>query len=110
MRRDMDMIREILLQLEDKGGYVEPRDFQLSGYDVKHDPADGWNFDYQLRILLDGGLIFAEFVKHKDKKVRGADDGELLTIGGRAWACARERGRPDPEAQWRFPIYRDPLA
>lgn len=78
MLRDMDMIREILLVLEAQGGYAPQDQFLMPGYDIHHDQADAWNFDYQLKILLDGGLIFAEYSKYKDKEVSAARDDDVI--------------------------------
>ena len=79
MRRDMDMIRDILLAIEgdeylpfnaSSGEWIK----NIKYKDVRHDQEAGWMLCYHLELLLDGKFITAKYQEYGGKEIMNGED------------------------------------
>ena len=72
MKRDMDLIRIILLKIEERHKGTVIKNFQVEGYELSE-------VVYHCKLLYDGGFISAY------KSENGGDILQLVAVGGLTW-------------------------
>lgn len=77
MKRDMDYVRQVLMELEEGKTIYDPRPPELGFKDVEEFQSvnDLWKLKEHLRLMMDGGLVYIE-----------------LVVGARAKACLTWQG------------------